>query len=95
MLRGLAGDELVISGPDRDLHSGIYGGPVTNPIRALAKVMAALHDDSGRVAVPASGGVRDPTPEQLAQWQSLGSEATHSSAPPPQDSGRRSGPLDH
>lgn len=73
MLRGLVGDELVISGPDRDLHSGIYGGPVTNPIRALAKVMAALHDDSGRVAVPGFyDGVKDPTPEQLAQWQSLG-----------------------
>ncbi len=73
MLRGIVGDELVISGPDRDLHSGIYGGPVTNPIRALAKVMAALHDDSGRVAVPGFyDGVKDPTPEQLAQWQSLG-----------------------
>jgi acetylornithine deacetylase/succinyl-diaminopimelate desuccinylase-like protein len=73
MLRGLVGDELVISGPDRDLHSGIYGGPVTNPIRVLAKVMATLHDESGRVAVPGFyDGVKDPTPEQLAQWQSLG-----------------------
>jgi len=76
MLRGLVGDELVISGPDRDLHSGIYGGPVTNPIRALAKVMAALHDDTGRVAVPGFyDGVKEPTAEQLAQWQSLGLRA--------------------
>jgi acetylornithine deacetylase/succinyl-diaminopimelate desuccinylase-like protein len=76
MLRGLVGDELVISGPNRDLHSGIYGGPVTNPIRALAKVMAALHDDNGRIAVPGFyDGVEDPTPEQLAQWKSLGLRA--------------------
>jgi acetylornithine deacetylase/succinyl-diaminopimelate desuccinylase-like protein len=73
MLRGLAGDELVISGPSRDLHSGIYGGPVSNPIRVLAKIMAALHDEDGRIAVPEFyDGVRDPTPAQLAQWQSLG-----------------------
>ena len=73
MLRGLVGDELVINGPTRDLHSGIYGGPVTNPIRALAKVMAALHDDEGRIAVPGFyDGVNEPAPDQLAQWKSLG-----------------------
>jgi acetylornithine deacetylase/succinyl-diaminopimelate desuccinylase-like protein len=76
MLRGLAGDELVITAPSRDLHSGIYGGPVMNPIRALAKVMASLHDDNGKVAVAGFyDGVKDPAPEQLAQWQSLGLNA--------------------
>jgi acetylornithine deacetylase/succinyl-diaminopimelate desuccinylase-like protein len=76
MLRGLAGDELIISGPTRDLHSGIYGGPVSNPIRVLAKIMASLHDDSGRIAVPGFyDGVKDPSPDQLQQWQSLGLQA--------------------
>ena len=73
MLRGLVAEELVISGPTRDLHSGVYGGPVSNPIRVLAKVMAAFHDETGKVAVPGFyDGVKDPTPEQLSQWQSLG-----------------------
>ncbi|HML28186.1 MAG TPA: M20/M25/M40 family metallo-hydrolase [Hyphomicrobium sp.] len=77
MLRGLVGDELVITGPARDLHSGIYGGPVANPIRVLAKVMAALHDDTGKIAVPGFyDGVQEPTAEQLGQWQSLGVRAS-------------------
>jgi acetylornithine deacetylase/succinyl-diaminopimelate desuccinylase-like protein len=51
-LRGLAYFELRLTGPTRDLHSGIYGGAVLNPANALAKLIAGMHDDLGRVTLP-------------------------------------------
>lgn len=72
-LRGLAHVELTVKAANRDLHSGMYGGPAMNPIRALTLVLGALHDDKGRVQIPGFyDGIVDPSPTQLRQWQSLG-----------------------
>src|SRR3990170_6243087 len=71
-LRGLAFSEITVTGPSRDLHSGIYGGPALNPIRVLADLLSALHDASGRVAIPGYyDDVRGASAEQHAQWRTL------------------------
>jgi acetylornithine deacetylase/succinyl-diaminopimelate desuccinylase-like protein len=51
-LRGLSYVEVEVTGPNRDLHSGLYGGCVANPINALAKMIAGLHDDNGHITIP-------------------------------------------
>lgn len=51
-LRGLSYMEVEVTGANRDLHSGVYGGAVANPINELAKMIASLHDQNGRVAIP-------------------------------------------
>jgi acetylornithine deacetylase/succinyl-diaminopimelate desuccinylase-like protein len=72
-LRGLAFSEITLTGPSRDLHSGIYGGPAQNPIRVLGELIAGLHDDEGRVTIPGFyDDVREPSPEQLTAWRELG-----------------------
>ncbi|MDB4240657.1 M20/M25/M40 family metallo-hydrolase [Yoonia sp.] len=71
-LRGMLGEELTITGPNRDLHSGMYGGIAMNPARVLARIIAALHDESGRITVP---GFYDDVPElsneRAAAWDDL------------------------
>ncbi len=72
MLRGMALTEIVVTGPSRDLHSGMYGGPAMNPIRALASAMAALHDKGGRVRVPGFYDGIDTIPPRIRkQWNAL------------------------
>ena len=51
-LRGLSYMEVEVTGPNRDLHSGVYGGAVANPVNVLSKMIASLHDDKGRVNIP-------------------------------------------
>ena len=50
-LRGLSYVEVEVTGPNRDLHSGLYGGCVANPINILAKMIASLHDEDNRITV--------------------------------------------
>lgn len=51
-LRGLAYWQIKVTGPNRDLHSGIFGGAVANPINILAKLIADVHDENNRITVP-------------------------------------------
>jgi acetylornithine deacetylase/succinyl-diaminopimelate desuccinylase-like protein len=52
-LRGLAYMEVEVTGPNRDLHSGVYGGAVANPINILCKMIAACHDENNHITIPA------------------------------------------
>jgi acetylornithine deacetylase/succinyl-diaminopimelate desuccinylase-like protein len=51
-MRGLAEGEIHLRGPERDLHSGSFGGGVPNPLHVLADLLSGLHDDGGRVTLP-------------------------------------------
>ncbi|WOI54990.1 M20/M25/M40 family metallo-hydrolase [Palleronia sp. LCG004] len=76
MLRGLLGEEIVIQGPSKDLHSGSFGGPAINPIRVLARILSSLHDETGRVTVPGFyDDVEEVSDQVLDQWNALGFDA--------------------
>ncbi len=51
-LRGLSYVEVEVTGPNRDLHSGVYGGAIANPATILAKLIASLHDENNHIAIP-------------------------------------------
>ena len=51
-LRGLAYMEVEVTGPNRDLHSGTFGGAVGNPVNTLAQMISKLHDKDGRITIP-------------------------------------------
>ena len=75
-LRGLAKLELVITAPDKDLHSGMYGGAARNPAHVLTKILADLHDDTGACTLEGFyDGVPELTNAQRAQWENLGFDA--------------------
>lgn len=72
MLRGLVYEEAIVRGPKRDLHSGLFGGPAVNPVRALAKALSSLHDDTGRVTLDGFyEGVSELPQDIAAQWRDL------------------------
>jgi acetylornithine deacetylase/succinyl-diaminopimelate desuccinylase-like protein len=51
-LRGLTYMEVEVTGPNRDLHSGVYGGAVANPINILSKIITQMHDENGKITIP-------------------------------------------
>jgi acetylornithine deacetylase/succinyl-diaminopimelate desuccinylase-like protein len=71
-LRGIAAEEVVLTGANRDLHSGLYGGLAVNPIHVLSKILSELHDDAGAVAIPGFYDGVEEIPQELAdQWHEL------------------------
>ncbi len=72
-VRGLAYTEVVLEGPDQDLHSGLWGGRVANPNSELVKILAQLWDEDRRVTIPGFyDGVVEPTTGEREAWSELG-----------------------
>jgi acetylornithine deacetylase/succinyl-diaminopimelate desuccinylase-like protein len=63
-LRGLAYMEVEVVGPNRDLHSGVYGGAVANPATILCKLIASLHDENNHITIPEFYNNVDELPEE-------------------------------
>ena len=72
-LRGLVYQEVTVRWPDKDLHSGLYGGAVPNPVNVLASIIAQLHDANRRVTLRGFyDDVVETSPRVLEQWRTMG-----------------------
>jgi acetylornithine deacetylase/succinyl-diaminopimelate desuccinylase-like protein len=76
-VRGLSYIQVEVTGPDRDLHSGIYGGAVANPITMLAKMIASCHDENNHITIP---GFYDKVVEVSAAERKLLAQAPYDEA---------------
>lgn len=74
-VRGLTYIEVEITGPNRDLHSGVYGGAVANPLTILSKMIASLHDENNHITIP---GFYDDVQVATAEERKLMAEAPFS-----------------
>ncbi|MBM6592541.1 dipeptidase [Microvirga pudoricolor] len=71
-LRGMVYEEVKVRCADRDLHSGTFGGAAQNPIHVLSKIIAAIHDENGRITIPGFyDGVPETPTQMLEQWRGL------------------------
>ncbi|HSF94146.1 MAG TPA: M20/M25/M40 family metallo-hydrolase [Thermohalobaculum sp.] len=72
MLRGNLAEQVTIHAASRDLHSGMYGGAAANPIHILTRILADVHDDSGKVTIPGFyAGVHEISDNLKGQWDGL------------------------
>lgn len=76
-VRGLSYIEVEVTGPNRDLHSGVYGGAVANPITMLAKMIAGCHDENNQITIP---GFYDDVVEATSEERALMAAAPFSEA---------------
>jgi len=75
-LRGMVHEEVTISGPEIDLHSGLYGGAAINPIRVLTKILGDMHNENGTITIDGFyDGVSELPDETAEQWNKLNASA--------------------
>ncbi len=71
-LRGISSVEVFVYGPDRDLHSGAFGGAIANPVNVLCAMIGSLHDKNGKITIPGFyKSVKLPTKWERAQFKKL------------------------